>query len=47
KTHQILMENPHLGRTEDFTEVSLNVAQETGQIITATISGHKDGRLLA
>ena len=47
KTHQILMENPHLGRTEDFTEVSLNEAQETGQIITATISGHKDGRLLA
>ena len=47
KTHQILMENPHLGRTEDFTEVSLNVAQETGQIITATISDHKDGRLLA
>ncbi|MCV2876209.1 tRNA (N(6)-L-threonylcarbamoyladenosine(37)-C(2))-methylthiotransferase MtaB [Rhodobacteraceae bacterium XHP0102] len=47
KTHQILMENPHLGRTEDFTEVSLSVAQETGQIITATISGHKDGRLLA
>ncbi|NBX43326.1 MAG: radical SAM protein, partial [Rhodobacteraceae bacterium] len=47
KTHQILMENPHLGRTEDFTEVSLNVAQETGQIITATISDHKDGRLVA
>lgn len=47
KTHQILMENPYLGRTEDFTEVNLNVAQETGQIITATISGYKDGRLLA
>lgn len=39
KTHRILMENPHMGRTEQFTEVSFGSAQTEGQINQAKITG--------
>ncbi len=37
KTHHILMENPHMGRTEQFTEVTFTTPQPEGQIVTAKI----------
>jgi len=43
--HSVLMENPHMGRTEQFTEVAFSVAQPEGQIISARITG-QDGRQL-
>ena len=39
KTHHILMENPRMGRTEQFTEVLFETDQPEGQIVTARISG--------
>ncbi|UWR84262.1 tRNA (N(6)-L-threonylcarbamoyladenosine(37)-C(2))-methylthiotransferase MtaB [Phaeobacter inhibens] len=39
KAHQILMENPHMGRTEQFTEVTFAAPQIEGQIVTATPTG--------
>lgn len=47
KTHNILMENAHMGRTEQFTEVYFDAPQPEGQIVTARISGVKDGRMIA
>ncbi len=47
KTHNILMENPMMGRTEQFTEVTFDTAQPEGQIITATIQGHTTTQLRA
>ncbi|CUH42639.1 tRNA (N(6)-L-threonylcarbamoyladenosine(37)-C(2))-methylthiotransferase MtaB [Ruegeria atlantica] len=38
KTHHILMENPHMGRTEQFTEVAFEAPQPEGQIVKATIT---------
>ncbi|WP_282170671.1 tRNA (N(6)-L-threonylcarbamoyladenosine(37)-C(2))-methylthiotransferase MtaB [Ruegeria atlantica] len=38
KTHHILMENPHMGRTEQFTEVAFEEPQPEGQIVKATIT---------
>ncbi|WP_127113203.1 tRNA (N(6)-L-threonylcarbamoyladenosine(37)-C(2))-methylthiotransferase MtaB [Shimia sediminis] len=39
KTHHILMENAHMGRTAQFTEVLFAKTQEEGQIVTAPIIG--------
>ena len=47
KRHPILMENPQMGRTPHFAEVTLATPQPVGQIITATITGHDGHRLLA
>ncbi|WP_170426042.1 tRNA (N(6)-L-threonylcarbamoyladenosine(37)-C(2))-methylthiotransferase MtaB [Ruegeria arenilitoris] len=47
KIHHILMENPHMGRTEQFTEVAFNTPQPEGQIVTATITGHSATQLKA
>ncbi|RPE64786.1 threonylcarbamoyladenosine tRNA methylthiotransferase MtaB [Pacificibacter maritimus] len=47
RTHAILMENPNMGRTEQFTEVSFASAQTEGTLVTASILGHEDGRLIA
>ncbi len=47
KTHHILMENPTMGRTEQFTEVTFNSAQTEGQIVTATIQAHTATQLTA
>lgn len=46
KPHRILMENAHMGRTEQFTEVHFEAAQSEGQIVSATISGVRGTQLL-
>jgi len=38
-THRILMESPRMGRTEQFTEVTLSSDQPEGKIVTAQITG--------
>ncbi len=47
QTRQVLMESPTMGRTEQFTEVLLDLPQPEGQIITAVITGHKGTQLTA
>ncbi len=47
KTHHILMENPHMGRTEQFTEVTFDTPQPEGQIVTASITDYTDSQLKA
>ncbi|WP_170396716.1 tRNA (N(6)-L-threonylcarbamoyladenosine(37)-C(2))-methylthiotransferase MtaB [Ruegeria arenilitoris] len=47
KTHHILMENPHMGRTEQFTEVAFKTPHSEGQIVTATITGASHSQLNA
>ena len=38
-THRILMESPRMGRTEQFTEVTMSSDQPEGKIVTAQITG--------
>ena len=45
KTHSILMENPHMGRTEQFTEVHFSTPQIEGDIVRATIIGQAANQL--
>ncbi|MBI6628912.1 tRNA (N(6)-L-threonylcarbamoyladenosine(37)-C(2))-methylthiotransferase MtaB [Pontibaca salina] len=47
KTHRVLMENAHMGRTEQFTEVRFVAAQLEGQVVTTKIRGVDGGRLTA
>lgn len=47
RTHHILMENAHMGRTEQFTEVRFGLPQAEGQIIAAVINGTAIGQLTA
>ncbi|WP_282077249.1 tRNA (N(6)-L-threonylcarbamoyladenosine(37)-C(2))-methylthiotransferase MtaB [Epibacterium ulvae] len=47
RTHHILMENPHMGRTEQFTEVTFATPQPEGQIVSANILGTTDTQLRA
>ena len=47
KTHRVLMENPHMGRTEQFTEVHFDASQPEGTIITAWITGTTGSQLTA
>ncbi|MBU2992203.1 tRNA (N(6)-L-threonylcarbamoyladenosine(37)-C(2))-methylthiotransferase MtaB [Octadecabacter sp. 1_MG-2023] len=47
KTHHILMENPRMGRTEQFTEVTFGADQPESQIVTAEITGARDHQLTA
>lgn len=47
RQHHILMENPHMGRTEQFTEVRFATAQTEGALVTATIIGSDGTQLLA
>ncbi|WP_288960263.1 tRNA (N(6)-L-threonylcarbamoyladenosine(37)-C(2))-methylthiotransferase MtaB [uncultured Sulfitobacter sp.] len=47
REHIILMENPHMGRTEQFTEVTFDTPQTEGAIVTAKILGLKGTQLLA
>ena len=46
QVHRILMENPHMGRTEQFAEVGFSAAQPEGSIVPARITGQANGRLL-
>ncbi|SDX25023.1 threonylcarbamoyladenosine tRNA methylthiotransferase MtaB [Ruegeria halocynthiae] len=47
KVHNILMENPHMGRTEQFTEVSFDTPQQEGRIVTTKITGQTSRQLQA
>ena len=47
ETHAVLMENPHMGRTEQFSEVTFKTPQPVGKIVTAAITGHSDIQLTA
>ena len=43
----VLMENPNMGRTEQFTEVNFEVPQVEGAIVTAKIVDIAGTRLVA
>lgn len=45
--HKVLMENPRMGRTEQFTEVLFDTDQPEGQIVTGLIHGITGEQLLA
>ncbi len=45
--HRILMENSHMGRTEQFAEVVFEVAQIEGAVVNAQITGHVGEQLTA
>ncbi|MBO9453293.1 tRNA (N(6)-L-threonylcarbamoyladenosine(37)-C(2))-methylthiotransferase MtaB [Tropicibacter sp. R16_0] len=47
KTHHILMENPNMGRTEQFTEVRFDAPQVEGQIVRASVVGIDGTQLVA
>lgn len=47
KAHRILMENPRMGRTEQFAEVRFDTDQPESQIVHATILGMSDQQLTA
>ena len=47
QTHQILMENPHMGRTGQFTEVAFDAPQSEGQIVGTIIKSHTGTQLVA
>ncbi|KZY51197.1 tRNA (N(6)-L-threonylcarbamoyladenosine(37)-C(2))-methylthiotransferase MtaB [Sulfitobacter sp. KE29] len=47
RTHDVLMENPHMGRTAQFTEVSFAVPQVEGEIVQAEITGISGTQLTA
>ena len=39
RTHSVLMENPHMGRTEQFAEVRFESPQTEGSIVQTQIQG--------
>lgn len=45
--HSVLMEDPHMGRTEQFTEVRFTTPRREGTILSATITGNDGRHLLA
>ena len=45
RKHDVLIETPRIGRTEQFTEVRFDSDQPEGQIISARIAGHDGQRL--
>ncbi len=47
RDHSVLMESPHMGRTEQFTEVHFDAAQPEGRIVSAHITGTSDTGLIA
>jgi len=47
KIHNVLMENPRLGRTEQFTETTFATDQPIGEIIESKILGQSPGKLAA
>ncbi|WP_420023076.1 tRNA (N(6)-L-threonylcarbamoyladenosine(37)-C(2))-methylthiotransferase MtaB [Cereibacter azotoformans] len=46
-SHRVLTEGPRMGRTEQFTEVAFAADLPEGRIISATVTGHAEGRLTA
>ena len=47
RRHRVLLENSHMGRTEQFTEVSFRDPQPEGQIVSAVITGIEGNQLCA
>ena len=47
QSHKVLMENPRMGRTEQFTEVVFQSDQPVGDIVRATITGQNGKQLKA
>ncbi|MFG6578880.1 tRNA (N(6)-L-threonylcarbamoyladenosine(37)-C(2))-methylthiotransferase MtaB [Sulfitobacter sp. 1A13191] len=47
RTHDVLMENPHMGRTAQFTEVNFAAPQVEGAIVRAEITGISGNQLTA
>ncbi|MCU4651653.1 tRNA (N(6)-L-threonylcarbamoyladenosine(37)-C(2))-methylthiotransferase MtaB [Roseibacterium sp. SDUM158016] len=47
RTHAVLMESARMGRTEQFAEVLFDTDQPEGRIVSARITGQREGRLLA
>ena len=47
RTHDVLMENPHMGRTAQFTEVSFAASQVEGDIVRTEITGISGAQLTA
>ena len=47
KTHNILMENPNMGRTSQFAEVIFNTPQAEGAIVSARITDQDKNHLIA
>ena len=47
RQHSILMENPHMGRTEQFTEVRFDFPQTEGALVSGRITGQDGAVLLA
>ncbi|WP_281967196.1 tRNA (N(6)-L-threonylcarbamoyladenosine(37)-C(2))-methylthiotransferase MtaB [Roseovarius nanhaiticus] len=47
RAHAVLMENPHMGRTEQFTEVTFDSPRPEGQIVPAQITGTRAAQLVA
>ena len=47
RTHNVLLEAPAMGRTEQFTEVTFAAEQPVGQIVRATITGQDGHQLVA
>jgi threonylcarbamoyladenosine tRNA methylthiotransferase MtaB len=47
RMHAVLMENPRMGRTEQFTEVTFDTDQPEGQIVRARITGRSGTQLRA
>jgi threonylcarbamoyladenosine tRNA methylthiotransferase MtaB len=47
RRHRVLLENPHMGRSEQFTEVSFRDPQPEGQIVSAVITGIEGNQLCA
>ncbi len=45
--HQVLMENPHMGRTAQFAEVRFDTAQAEGTIVSARITAFEGTHLRA
>ncbi len=47
RVHRVLLETPHMGRTEQFAEVVFEIAQPEGQVVEAKIVGVVEGKLRA
>ena len=47
KAHRVLMENTHMGRTEQFAEVHFAQPQPVGDVVSVQIAQAADGHLIA
>jgi len=47
RAHKVLMENPRMGRTEQFAEVVFDTDREEGAIVPATVTGIRGQQLVA